>query len=150
MRILFIAIACLAVGIGVAYLFDITGNVFSNLKTNSLGFIVKDNGLAIQQASERIDGNGILHLSAKIVNFGIEPVSNVHFLMARMGLLGHPYDRITIAKNLGPGQSATYSGTVLSSSVIPKYNQTMTIVIQGDLQDGKNTTVSTVVRLKQA
>jgi len=150
MMVLFIALACLAVGICVANLFDMTGNVFSNLKTNSLDFIAEENGIAIQQASEKIDGSGILHLSATVVNFGIESVSNVHFLMAKMGLLGHPYDRITIARNLGPGQSATYSGTVLASSGIPKDNQTVPIVIQADLQNGKNATVSTAVHLKQA
>ncbi|MGI0046005.1 MAG: hypothetical protein ACREBB_02290 [Nitrosotalea sp.] len=143
-------IAGLLIGVSVLiYTFDVTG-VISNFKKSSLNFIAEDNGLAIQQASEQIDNNGILHLSVMVINFGNSSVSNVHFLMGQMGLLGHPYDRTTITKNLGPGQTAKYSDIVLSSNDIPKSNQTMAIVIEGTLQNGKNATVTTTTLIKQA
>lgn len=140
----------LAIGISaIAYSLDTTG-IILNFKKNSLSFIAEDNGLAIQQASEQIDNKGILHLSTKVVNFGNSTVSNVHFLMGQMGFLGRPYDHVTITKNLGPGQTAKYSNIVISSNSIPKSNQTMAIVIEGTLQNGKNATVTTTTLVKQA
>ncbi len=145
----FFAIVGLSIGIfAFTYALYATG-IISNFKKSSLDFIAEDNGLAIQKVSEKIDGSGIMYLSAQVINFGATPVYNVHFLMGKMGLLGHPYDRVTIAKNLGPGQTAKYNGIVLSSNGIPKYNQTMPIVIEATLQNDKNATVTTMVHLKQ-
>ncbi|MFZ1078011.1 MAG: hypothetical protein WAN47_11350 [Nitrosotalea sp.] len=145
----FFVIIGLMIGISTIAYSLYTTSTISDFKKNSLDFIAEDNGLAIQQASEKIEGGGIMHLSVQVINFGTAQVSNVHFLMGKMGLLGHPYDRVTIAKNLGPGQTAKYSDTVLVSNGITGYNQTMPIVIEGTLQDDKNATVTTVVEVKQ-